>query len=96
MSQEDQRYALAAAAYAKKQARDEARKALIISTALNQNMSSLDPKTQENLRQLLEAEERRVKQENFEWELGWWVLIFPFHTEPRQLRVLSRCAAQMP
>jgi hypothetical protein len=79
MSQEDQRYALAAAAaaaaYAKKQARDEARKALIISTALNQNMSSLDPKTQEDLRQLLQAEARRVKQENFEWELGWAILL---------------------
>jgi hypothetical protein len=65
---------MAAAAYAQKKARDEARRAMIISTALNQNMSSLDPKTQEDLRQLLQAEARRVRQENFEWRLGWWVL----------------------
>ena len=76
--QDNQRYALAAAAaaaaYAQKKARDEARKALIISTALNQNMSSLDPKTQEDLQQLLQAEARRVRQENFEWKLGMWAV----------------------
>jgi hypothetical protein len=76
--QDNQNYALmaaaAAAAYAQKKARDEARKALIISTALNQNMSSLDPKTQAELQQLLQAEARRVRQENFEWTLGWWIL----------------------
>jgi hypothetical protein len=64
----------AAEAAAQKKARDEARKALIISTALNQNMSSLDPKTQEELQRLLRAESRRVNQENFEWKLGWWIL----------------------
>jgi hypothetical protein len=78
MNQEDQRYALmaaaAAAAYAQKKARDEARRAMIISTALNQNMSSLDPKTQEDLQRLLQAEARRVRQENFEWQAGWWAL----------------------
>ena len=77
MNQEDQRYALmaaaAAAAYAQKKARDEARRAMIISTALNQNMSSLDPKTQEDLQQLLQAEARRVRQENFEWKVGLWI-----------------------
>jgi hypothetical protein len=75
MNRDDQQYILmmaaAAAADAKKKARDEARRALIISTALNQNMSSpLDP----NLQELLRAETRRVKQENFEWKLGWWAL----------------------
>ena len=81
MSQEDQRYALAsaaAAAYAKKQARDEARKTLIISTALNQNMASLDPKTQEDLRQLLQAKARRVEQENFDWEWEWRIVRWVF------------------
>jgi hypothetical protein len=61
--QDNQNYAPMAAAvaiaYAQKKARDEARKALIISTALNQNMSSLDPKTQAELQQLLQAEARR-------------------------------------
>src|SRR5262245_40704030 len=56
-----------------KKARDEARRAMIISTALNQNMSSLDPKTQEDLQQLLQAEARRVRQENFEWKVGLWI-----------------------
>ena len=60
--------AAAAAAYANKKARDESRKAMII--ALSQNMSSLDPKGQEQLRRLLEAETRRVNQENFEWKAG--------------------------
>ena len=70
---DDQRYALRAAAaaaeYAKKKARDEGRRALLLSQALNQNMS-LDPKTQEQLKRLLEAETRRVSQENFDWKLG--------------------------
>jgi hypothetical protein len=77
MSQEDQRYAFAAAAaaaaYAQKKARDEARRALVISTALNQNMSSMDPKTQEDLQQLLQAEAQRVRQENWEWKAGLWL-----------------------
>ena len=76
MDQDDQNYviqnaqaaAAAAAAYANKKARDESRKALLI--ALSQNMSSLDPKGQEQLRRLLEAETRRVQQENFEWRAG--------------------------
>jgi DNA-directed RNA polymerase subunit F len=78
MDRDDQQYALmaaaAAAAYAQKKARDEARRALIISTALNQSMSNLDPDTQEQLRALLAAESRRVNQENLEWKIGWWVL----------------------
>jgi DNA-directed RNA polymerase subunit F len=76
MDRGDQQYALmaAAAAYAQKKARDEARRALIISAALNQNMSNLDPDTQEQLRALLAAESRRVNQENLEWKIGWWAL----------------------
>jgi hypothetical protein len=76
MDQDDQNYviqnaqaaAAAAAAYANRKARDESRKALRI--ALSQNMASLDPKGQEQLRRLLEAETRRVQQENFEWRAG--------------------------
>ena len=70
---QDQQYALmaaaAAAAYARKRARDEARRAMIISTA--QNMSNLDPQTQQELRKLRAAETRRVRQENFDWKAGW-------------------------
>jgi chorismate mutase len=66
--------AAAAAAYAQKKARDEARRALIISTALNQNMANLDPDTQEQLRALLAAESRRVQQENLDWKIGWWAI----------------------
>jgi len=40
--------AASAAAYAQQKARDEARRALVISTALNQHMS-LDPQTKEEL-----------------------------------------------
>jgi hypothetical protein len=73
MDQDDQNYviqnaqaaAAAAAAYANRKARDESREALLI--ALSQNMASLDPKGQEQLRRLLEAETRRVQQENFQW-----------------------------
>ena len=99
--QDDQNYALmaaaAAGAYAQKKARDEARKALIISTALNQNMSSLDPKTQAELQQLLQAEARRIRQENFEWVPGWWILgnnrgricpVFPGHDRNDDLSFL--------
>jgi len=56
MNRDDQQYVLmamaAAEAAAKKKARDEARKAFVISTALNQNMSSLDPKTQEDFQNI--------------------------------------------
>ena len=73
MNQDDQRYTLmaaaAAAAYAQKKARDEARRAVLLSQALSQNMSldPLDPKVEEELKRLLQEETRRVGQENFDW-----------------------------
>jgi hypothetical protein len=79
MNQYDERYvqmqamaaAVSAAAYAQKKARDEARRALLLSNAVNQNMSNLDPNTKDQLRQLLAAETRRVRQENWDWKAAW-------------------------
>jgi hypothetical protein len=33
---------------------------------------NLDPDTEAGLRRLLQAETRRVNQENFSWKIGWW------------------------
>jgi hypothetical protein len=81
MNQDDQRYTLmaaaAAAAYAQKKARDEARRAVLLSQALSQNMS-LDPKVQEELKRLLQEEKGGIGQENFDWQLGWTLAVIVF------------------
>ena len=77
MNQDDQRYTLMAAAAAAAYAQKKARRAVLLSQALSQNMS-LDPKVQEELKRLLQEETRRVGQENFDWQLGWTLAVIVF------------------
>jgi hypothetical protein len=42
----------------------------LLTTAALSNQMSLDQDTQEQLRALLQAEARRINQQNFEWRLG--------------------------